>query len=220
MFFTPYLKRDFDKVYIMFRRTHKRTVVRTIEHSEKAYSAKEISRTLNVGDSTLRKWCLALEKNGYNFIRNEQNNRVFVEHDLVALRHFQTLLQEHNFKIDNAANIVTARFKGGAFPSETDSVLEEVAASTAIEVVTSDNQIIRQLLAYIEEQDKTSKMLLERLEKQEAFNHQLLERLDKQDRFVEERLKERDTMLMETVRTLQALKEEKKKGLFQKLFRG
>jgi hypothetical protein len=62
------------------------------ETTEKAYSPKEMSITLDIGDSTLRKWCIALENNGYGFIRNDQKNRVFVEGDLVVLRHFQNLI--------------------------------------------------------------------------------------------------------------------------------
>ena len=61
---------------------------------EKAYSPKEVFTTLGIGDSTLRKWCIALEKNGYGFIRNDKNSRVYVEGDLVVLRHFQNLVNK------------------------------------------------------------------------------------------------------------------------------
>jgi hypothetical protein len=60
----------------------------------KSYTTSEVSTTLGIGDSTLRKWCLSLEKNGYQFIRNEQNKHLFVERNLVVLRHFQKLVQE------------------------------------------------------------------------------------------------------------------------------
>lgn len=50
----------------------------TVDSYEKAYTPKEIILTLDIGDSTLRKWCLALEKKGYLFIRNDQNKRDLV----------------------------------------------------------------------------------------------------------------------------------------------
>lgn len=175
---------------------------------------------LNIGDSTLRKWCIALEKNAYKFIRNDQNQRLYVEHDLIALRHFQVLVQEHHFKIENAADVVISRFNGVAFQNETGIVLDETAASIPTETTPDTNQVINRLLAYIEEQDRTSKLLMERLEKQEQFNQKLLERLNRQHCLAEERMQERHTMLMEKVRTLQALKEEKKKGLLQRLLKG
>lgn len=83
--------------------------------TEKAYSHKEMYTTLNIGDSTLRKWCIALEKNGYKFLRNEQDNRVYVEGDLVVLRHFYQLVKIHKTNLENAAKLIVARFGSGAF---------------------------------------------------------------------------------------------------------
>ncbi|MEK4181579.1 hypothetical protein ACTHHL_19030 [Aeribacillus composti] len=33
-----------------------------MKSQEQAYSTKEVSHTLGIGDSTLRKWCLAIGK--------------------------------------------------------------------------------------------------------------------------------------------------------------
>ncbi|MDR9794875.1 hypothetical protein Q4O60_11660 [Aeribacillus pallidus] len=33
-----------------------------MKSQERAYSTKEVSHTLGIGDSTLRKWCLAIGK--------------------------------------------------------------------------------------------------------------------------------------------------------------
>ena len=44
---------------------------------EKAYTPREVKTTLDISDSALRKWCLALERNGYKFIRNDKKNRIF-----------------------------------------------------------------------------------------------------------------------------------------------
>lgn len=90
--------------------------------TEKAYSHKEMYTTLNIGDSTLRKWCIALEKNGYKFLRNEQDNRIYVEGDLVVLRHFYQLVKIHKTNLENAAKLIVARFGKGAFEVGTDIV--------------------------------------------------------------------------------------------------
>jgi hypothetical protein len=90
--------------------------------TEKAYSHKEMYTTLNIGDSTLRKWCIALEKNGYKFLRNEQDNRIYVEGDLVVLRHFYQLVKIHKTNLENAAKLIVARFGRGAFEVGTDIV--------------------------------------------------------------------------------------------------
>ncbi|MCM3034323.1 hypothetical protein M3600_28405, partial [Niallia sp. MER 6] len=109
---------------------------------EKAYSTKDLSLALAIGDSTLRKWCLALEKNGYSFIRNEQKNRVFIESDIVILKHFQGLVKQHNMQLDNASKLVIDRFGKGAFDTRTDVVLVEQEK----EITQSDSEILTTLL--------------------------------------------------------------------------
>src|SRR3954469_22243964 len=109
------------------------------EQIEKAYSPKEMFTTLDIGDSTLRKWCLALEKNGYVFIRNDKNNRLYVESDLVVLRHFQNLIKQHNMQLDNAAKAVVDRFGKGAFEASTGIVpVESVEEHRSLEHSNED----------------------------------------------------------------------------------
>lgn len=198
-----------------------------MDNFEKAYSAKEIRTTLNIGDSTLRKWCLSLEKHGYLFSRNEQNRRFFVEEDIVVLRHFQTLVQDNNMPLDNAADVISSRFKREAFEDRTPSVIddnneEQRSQDRSIEI---PDDLIDYLKDHIQKQQ-------DHIQKQEQFNKELLEKLDKQEERIEERLKERDNRLIEVFRTTQENKKEamelaaskdeeqpKKKGFFSKLFR-
>src|SRR5690554_8085403 len=58
----------------------KGTILRTGGHSvegndKKPYWSKEIADMLGIGTSTLRKWCLILERNGYRFLRDEHDRR-------------------------------------------------------------------------------------------------------------------------------------------------
>jgi transposase-like protein len=166
---------------------------------EKAYSPKEISLTLNIGDSTLRKWCIALEKSGYQFIRNDQNNRVYVDSDLVVLKHFQNLVKQHNMQLENAANLVVDRFGKGAFEVSTGDVPAEIEAEQR-DLNRSSDEVITQLLEHIK--------------KQEEFNQELLSRLDQQQKYIDEKLNrldqrqdERDNMLLESLRASQETKQ-------------
>jgi hypothetical protein len=180
------------------------------EKIEKAYSPKEVFTTLDIGDSTLRKWCIALEKNGYVFIRNDQKGRIFVEADLVVLRHFQNLIKQHNMQLDNAATLVIDRFGKGSFEVGTLSVPAEEQSDLS----RSNEDFINKLLEHIKSQ--------------EEFNRTLLERLDWQQKYIEERLGSHDGIIqnymkeaMETRRLIAATQEQaeqEKKGFWSRLF--
>jgi hypothetical protein len=187
-----------------------------MEYNEKAYTTKEISTTLSIGDSTLRKWCIALEKNRFNFIRNDANKRLFVDHDLVILRHFQTLVQDNNMPLDNAAMVVVDRFGKGAFEVGTGIVPHQKEEEQRD--LMRSNEVLKELQEHIKRQND---FILQ----QEQFNKELISRLEKQQNYIEERLNERDRALVDTVREMQetrkliaATQEESKKGFFSRLF--
>lgn len=168
-----------------------------METFEKAYTTKEISLTLDIGDSTLRKWAIALEKNGYQFIRNDQNNRLFVDADLVVLQHFKQLVQEHNTPLGNAAMLIVDRFGKGPFEPRTGIVPLEKDSSSSHDFNRSNDRSDLEIIAKIEE-------LEERFKVQEEFNKKLIERLEErlneQDRYIKERLNKRDKLLVESLR--------------------
>jgi len=181
---------------------------------EKAYAPKEISLALDISDSTLRKWCLALEKNGYGFIRNDKKNRVFVESDILVLKHFQNLVKQHNMQLDNAAKLVIDRFGKGTFEVRTDIVPAEKEENER-DLDRSNDEVLSTLLEYIRTQ--------------EAFNQELVHRLDQQQKYIDERLEERDKKLMQSVRKSQeerqailqiaaAQENDKRKGFLARLF--
>jgi len=200
-----------------------------LDHTERAYTTKEVSKTLNVVDSTIRKWCLSLEKNGYVFMKNDHNQRLFLEKDLVALRHYQTMVKENNFSMDNAGMVIAAKFSS-PFPNGTGDV-------PAVQKENEERPQARSDSRSSERSDERINKLIEYAEKQEQFNKELVERLDaqqkyieKQQHYIEERLKERDEKLMESLRTFQETKQEMlqiaaakeeekpKQGFFARLF--
>jgi hypothetical protein len=203
---------------------------------EKAYLPKEVSITLDIGDSSLRKWCLSLEKNGYKFTRNDHKQRIFVENDLVVLRHFQNLVKHHNMLLDNAAKLVVDRFGKGAFEVGTGGVPAVIAEETndlQRDLMRSNEDIMSTLLEHVKTQDEFNRTLLQRMEQQEIFNRELVQRLEQQQTYIDERLEQRDRKLMASIRQSQeerkeerqallqiaaAQEEKKKKGFFARLF--
>ncbi|WP_270583834.1 MerR family transcriptional regulator [Bacillus smithii] len=193
------------------------------EEFEKAYTPKEVSLTLDIGTSTLRKWCLALEENGYHFTRTDTQRRLFVEQDIVALKYFQKLVQGENFSLENAAKVIASKYKTEASETRTPSVLPEN------EIEKRDfkrsNEILEELLERAKKQEQFNQELL-------RANRELMQRLEDQQKYIDERLNTRDQLLMkslkesmETRKMIAAAKEErekeereKKKGFWSRWF--
>jgi len=176
------------------------------ESIERAYTTKEISLTINIGTSTLRKWCLALEEQGYKFSRTETNKRLFIERDLVALKYFQKLVQGENFSLENAAKVVTSKYEGKASESRTPSVLQ------------SNDEDERSLMRSLESLEK-------KVNNQNELIKTLVAKMDQQQLYIEERLNKRDEMLLKTLnesmetRRLLAAAQNEKKGFLSRLFK-
>jgi len=179
------------------------------EKTEKAYSPKEMFITLDIGDSTLRKWCIALEKNGYEFIRNEKKSRVYVENDLVVLRHFQNLIKQHNMQLDNAAILVIDRFGKGAFEASTVTVPAEKEEKQR-DLERSNSEDIKELKQLVMKQNELIKDLINRMAQQQKYIDDSLNRRD-------ERLTKTIEESMET-RKLIATAENERKSFWNRLF--
>jgi hypothetical protein len=158
--------------------------------SEITYWNKDVSASLELGDSTLRKWCIELEKNGYVFLKDDHNNRAFTEHDIIALRTFKEQVQLRNKTLKNAAIAVVSTFKKDrttygtgsgtkVVPDGTNPVLEEkMNGNTRSDYVLVKNEDMEQIL-------KSQKQL-------ENFNKELLMRLDKLSDHISNEFKQRD----------------------------
>lgn len=176
--------------------------------NESAYWSKEVSDILQISDSTLRKWCLSLEKNGYEFIRGSNNSRAFIERDVLLLRRMKELVQNRGITVENASNLVIAS-------TSDDERTTAVQGTNDLTVPFHHDELLKQLL--------------ERQERLENMNQQLLEKLDEQHRYIDKRMEERDRILMESLRQSQeerkvilqiaaAQEEEKKKSFWSKFF--
>lgn len=189
--------------------------------AKNAYSTKQVSENLGISTSTLRKWSLLIEDENvgnYKFQRNENNNqRVFYDYDLLALRELKKLTQEDKVTLENAVKSIGTKLR-----TQSDilaSVTEEEQKNTVeISVIERYEEKLDELMQYVKKQD-------ERIEKQEHFNRELIKRLDEQNKYIVGSLEKRDQQLMLAMREVQETKkliaanEEENKGFFSRLFR-
>ena len=54
--------------------------------NEFGYFSKDVAIELEITTSTLRRWSIELEKEGYSFHRNEKDQRIYYERDFKAFR--------------------------------------------------------------------------------------------------------------------------------------
>ncbi|KAB2486561.1 DUF3967 domain-containing protein [Priestia endophytica] len=165
-----------------------------------AYSTKQAADNLGISTSTLRKWCLLLEKEEYIFDRNENNNRIFYDTDLLALRHIKKLTQEEGRTLENAAKDVST--KGRARKSITHSDMDDKSEITDDIAVTTrhDGYKINQLLELVERQNEVLSRQEERIDRLDRFNRELLMELKNQS---EKERREKEFI----IKTLEEIKE-------------
>jgi DNA-binding transcriptional MerR regulator len=123
---------------------------------ERAFWAREVAETLNISESTLRKYCLILEKAGYRFLRGDNNRRAFRKKDLEVLRQFKTLADQGK-KLDEAAVTLV----------DTLNQQEERTAVSAVTLVdmnkTMPMEKVREVIKPILEQNEMLKQELNEL---------------------------------------------------------
>jgi hypothetical protein len=175
-----------------------------LEKSEKAYWNHEVAKVLGIGESTLRKWCIELEKNGYEFVKGAKDSRAFLEHDLQALMHFKQLTKNDKVPQETAAKTVVEKF------------IRTVENERTLPVPYENNRSI-------EEFEEKINMLLEQSKRQDEFNKALLAKLEQQERYISESLERRDKLLLESLRATQeqvaaAQEESKLKNRIKRLF--
>lgn len=152
---------------------------------EKAYWNNEVAERLGMGKSTLRRWCLELEKQGYTFTKGEQDSRAFLEQDVLILEKIKKLQSEGN-KLESAI--------GQVLSEREQAPLTPVNAPHSLEIDFST------------ERAKLKQELLQEI-KQELLGteQRILERLEKRDQLLIQHVRE----IQETKRMIAAAQEKK-----------
>ncbi|OUB66082.1 DUF3967 domain-containing protein [Bacillus thuringiensis] len=175
---------------------------------EKSYWTKEVAETLGISDSYLRKWCLELEKNGYKFIKvkdgKNRENRAFTEHDLLALRKFQSLIGNSGTTRSTAAKVIAEEYS-----------LEDRNGGTGIvpAPLIRDNDREKALeklknLAFNDWKDELKAELREEIKQElkEEIQQHMKEAVQSAEERLGERLNSHDELLMKMIREQQETK--------------
>ncbi|MEK4975595.1 DNA-binding protein [Niallia sp. FSL R7-0648] len=153
--------------------------------SEFGSFAKEVALHLEINVNTLRRWSLELEKVGYEFTRNDKDQRIYFKRDIVVLTDFQKLIEKTQ-SLENTAIAIVSKVKEqnnaekmlSVFNKEDDKIsftkeeLEDViqkaannaAEKTAAILLEKFNDSVerrdRELMVQIKQQQELQKQLL------------------------------------------------------------
>ena len=145
---------------------------------EKAYWNHEVAERLQMGKSTLRRWCLELEKQGYIFSKGEQESRAFTKQDVLILEKIKEL-QSEGKKLEHAIKQVLSEQEQVLLTSqitpysvdidwqvERAQLKQEVLAEIKKELLSSEQRIFHRLedrdqllMQYVREMQETKKVM-------------------------------------------------------------
>ena len=153
--------------------------------TQAVFGSSDVADVLGIQESTLRKYCLLLEKCGYEFLKNEVGHRAFFDNDLIVLKKMIKLKNDGDMTLEEAVKSVVAWNKGN-------------------DITVSDMEEKRYIARYNDllEEFKTFQ------QQQMEFNRELIAEVRNQREYINERLEERDRLLVESMRqTLETRKE-------------
>lgn len=128
------------------------------------YFSKDVAEELKITTSTLRRWSILLEKEGYIFQKNDKEQRIYYERDFKAFRELKKLLSNSVSVID-AIKVITSRDFKRENNEKTLSVYSEKICLSKREL----EEIIKK--AVIEEREVLLQKLDEKIE--ETLSKQL-----------------------------------------------
>ena len=141
------------------------------------YGSSDIADVLQIQESTLRKYCLLLEKSGYEFLKNEQGHRAFFDNDVIVLRKMIALKNDTDMTLEEAVKSVIAWKKG------TDITVRDTEEK---QYIARYNDLMKEFKSFQEQQMK--------------FNKELIREIRSQQEYIENRLEQRDQLLMQSIR--------------------
>ncbi|MCJ7992682.1 hypothetical protein MUB15_31695 [Priestia sp. OVS21] len=73
-------------------------------------NAEEMAKRLNTTSSNIRKWCIELEKHGYEFVKDNRKKRYYSVTDQTLLSNLKYAIQEKKLPLEIAAMTVVKGF--------------------------------------------------------------------------------------------------------------
>lgn len=184
----------------------------------------DIADNLDIGESTVRKYCGVLEKKGYNFRRDENGGRVYTDRDQVALLELMKLRKEAKMALDVAADVVATRRRERKTDVAATQVVqpssEQVLMSEALKIVRDEMRSINDFRNEMTLMKNDTRELLEgvktiiedRKQYQEGLQR-ALEMIDKLD----DKLKEETIKNKTLKREIEELKEQSNNSLLARI---
>ena len=174
--------------------------------NEFGYFSKDVAIELDITTSTLRRWSIELEKEGYSFQRNEKDQRIYYERDFKAFRELKKLIANSVPVIDAIKAIVSRDFEGEN-EERTPSVYSEMIRLSKREL----QEIVHIAVKEAIEEEREAMFL--------AFENKLNDIVEKRDRIITQQMKrsleeQREQYLLEVAATQQ-----EKSSLWSKLFK-
>lgn len=183
------------------------------------HKIEDLSQILYVKDSTVRKYCALLAKQGYKFHVHPNGSRIFSSKDVQVLRKLIELKNQPGVSLENAVATI-------AKATQNEEDIEDIEVAEDIEDAsdTTDVDIYKK-------HEVLTNEFRDFKEQQMKFQTELLKRLDKQEDYIKQSIDRRDKLLIESIRQIQESKQEtaaatqiseeetkrKKKGFFTKL---
>lgn len=171
---------------------------------QNVYWTREVAELLGVKEGTIRKYARLLEERGYNFHRNNHDQRGFFDKDVIILKKIQELSKNKSMTLDDAANVIVSMHSNNELTPITPPATDENTHNiTRYEHITEAFQTLTQ-------ENNELKKLLETISSEISEQRQLIEAQS-------QKIEQLHTELKESKQPLNAPQE--KQGFFAKLFK-
>lgn len=136
------------------------------------HSPEDVAAVLKIKASTLRKYALLLQDNGYTFQRNSQGHRWYSDTDITVLRKIITLKRSTDMILNDCTEAALL------WINSSDIAVRDTAHITSQDVVKCEGAITPDsLYNALQEQQRTIERVAEILEQQAQHNALIMEEL-------------------------------------------
>lgn len=145
--------------------------------NERVFGTKEVSEVLKVGDGTLRKWCIALGKEGYTFTKGVRNSKAFIKKDIVVLEDIKLLLQESGINLEGTVKVTLAKQRRENINDNGERmplVLQENGSKLSGNTLIEYTKVQGQLLERVERIERSHEERLNNIEEKLDYRNKLL----------------------------------------------
>ncbi|MGG0592520.1 DUF3967 domain-containing protein [Priestia megaterium] len=123
---------------------------------EQSYFGNEVAKVIGIGNSTVRKYAIALEEQGYEFQRGINNSRVFYNKDILMMQRLITIMNKKSTTLEQAVKLAVSTVEEDTI---TTPVTDKEHDITVVERLERLEQINVKLVQQLQEQQR---MLFER----------------------------------------------------------